>query len=218
MSTDNLIKSTQERMTKSIEAYSRQLGTIRAGVANASILDRVNVIYYGVPTPLNQLAGITVPEPRMLMISPYDKSSIVDVEKAILQSDVGITPNNDGEVIRLVIPALTKERRTELTKVVGKEQEAAKVAVRNIRRDAIDQAKKMEKNNELTEDDVKDYEKQIQKLTDDATKRIDEITVEKEKEIGGYCRTIKQNGFIWDYAGHFFHFNFGLKDLLERNL
>lgn len=183
MSTDNLIKSTQERMTKSIEAYSRQLGTIRAGVANASILDRVNVIYYGVPTPLNQLAGITVPEPRMLMISPYDKSSIVDVEKAILQSDVGITPNSDGEVIRLVIPALTKERRTELTKVVGKEQEAAKVAVRNIRRDAIDQAKKMEKNNELTEDDVKDYEKQIQKLTDDATKRIDEITVEKEKEI-----------------------------------
>lgn len=183
MSTDSLIRDTKERMNKSIESYQRELGSIRAGVANASILDRVNVVYYGVPTPLNQLASITIPEARMLLVSPYDKSSIVDVEKAILQSDVGITPNSDGEVIRLVIPALTKERRVELTKVVGKEQEGAKVSVRNIRRDAIDTAKKMEKNNEITEDDVKDYEKDIQKLTDDATKRIDELTAEKEKEI-----------------------------------
>lgn len=183
MSTDNLIRDTKERMNKSIESYKRELGSIRAGVANASILDRVNVVYYGVPTPLNQLASITIPEARMLLVSPYDKSSIVDVEKAILQSDVGITPNSDGEVIRLVIPALTKERRVELTRVVGKEQEGAKVSVRNIRRDAIDSAKKMEKNNEITEDDVKDYEKDIQKLTDDATKRIDELTTEKEKEI-----------------------------------
>ena len=179
MSTDSLIRDTKERMNKSIESYQRELGSIRAGVANASILDRVNVVYYGVPTPLNQLASITIPEARMLLVSPYDKSSIVDVEKAILQSDVGITPNSDGEVIRLVIPALTKERRVELTKVVGKEQEGAKVSVRNIRRDAIDTAKKMEKNNEITEDDVKDYEKDIQKLTDDATKRIDELTAEK---------------------------------------
>lgn len=183
MSTDNLIRDTKERMNKSIESYQRELGSIRAGVANASILDRVNVVYYGVPTPLNQLASITIPEARMLLVSPYDKGSIVDVEKAILQSDVGITPNSDGEVIRLVIPALTKERRVELTRVVGKEQEGAKVSVRNIRRDAIDTAKKMEKNNEITEDDVKDYEKDIQKLTDDSTKRIDELTAEKEKEI-----------------------------------
>lgn len=183
MSTDNLIRDTKERMNKSIESYQRELGSIRAGVANASILDRVNVVYYGVPTPLNQLASITIPEARMLLVSPYDKSSIVDVEKAILQSDVGIMPNSDGEVIRLVIPALTKERRVELAKVVGKEQEGAKVSVRNIRRDAIDTAKKMEKNNEITEDDVKDYEKDIQKLTDDSTKRIDELTAEKEKEI-----------------------------------
>ena len=183
MSTDSLIRDTKERMNKSIESYQRELGSIRAGVANASILDRVNVVYYGVPTPLNQLASITIPEARMLLVSPYDKSSIVDVEKAILQSDVGITPNSDGEVIRLVIPALTKERRVSLTKVVGKEQEGAKVAVRNIRRDAIDATKKMEKNNEITEDDVKLYEKDIQKLTDDATKRIDELTAEKEKEI-----------------------------------
>lgn len=182
MSTD-LLKDTKARMGKSIEAYQRELASIRAGRANSSILERVNVLYYGVPTPLNQLAGITVPEARMLLITPYDKSSLSDIEKAILQSDIGITPSNDGNVIRLVIPALTQERRQELIKVVGKEQENAKVALRNIRRDAIDQAKKMQKNNELTEDDVKDYEKSIQTITDDSIKELEKLTKQKEEEI-----------------------------------
>lgn len=179
----DILSNTKSRMQKSIDAYQRELGTIRAGVANASILDRVSVLYYGAPTPLNQLASITVPEARMLVISPYDKSSLKDIEKAILMSDVGITPTNDGDVIRLVVPALTKERREELVKLVGKEQENAKVSVRNVRRDGIDDAKKAEKNNELTEDDVKRYEKDIQKLTDEATAEIDRLTKIKEDEI-----------------------------------
>lgn len=183
MTADTILNETKERMNKSLEAYQRELASIRAGRANASILNRVNVLYYGVPTPLNQLAGISVPEPRMLLISPYDKSSLADIEKAILQSDVGITPSNDGSVIRLVIPALTQERRQELVKQVGKEQENAKVALRNIRRDAIDQAKKLQKNNELTEDDVKDYEKSIQTIIDNAIKELEKITASKEEEI-----------------------------------
>ncbi len=183
MTINELLKGTKERMQKSIEAYQREIGTIRAGVANASILDRVTVNYYGAPTPLNQIAGISVPEARMLVVSPYDKTSIGDIEKAILMSDIGITPNSDGDVIRLVIPALTKERRAELIKVVGGEQENAKVSIRNIRRDMIDDAKKLEKNKEITEDDLRQLEKDIQVITDDSTKRIDELTTEKEKEI-----------------------------------
>ncbi|WP_282919934.1 ribosome recycling factor [Ignavigranum ruoffiae] len=183
MTPDSLLKSSKDRMQKSIDAYQREVGTIRAGVANASILDRVMVNYYGAPTPLNQLAGISIPEARMLVVSPYDKSSIGDVEKAILTSDIGITPNNDGDVIRLVIPALTKERRAELVKIVGAEQEKAKISVRNIRRDAIDDAKKLEKNGDITEDDLHNFEKDIQVVTDQATKEIDRITAEKEDEI-----------------------------------
>lgn len=183
MTPSEVLSTTKERMNKSVESYQREIASIRAGRANASILDRVNVNYYGVPTPLNQLAGISSPEARMLVVSPYDKTSLTDIEKAILQSDIGITPSNDGDVIRLVIPALTKERRAELVKVVGKEQENAKVSVRNIRRDVIDSVKKLEKANELTEDDVKDYEVDIQKLTDAATKQIEELTKSKEEEI-----------------------------------
>ncbi|WP_124057312.1 ribosome recycling factor [Vaginisenegalia massiliensis] len=183
MTTDSLIKTTHERMQKSIEAYQRELGSIRAGVANASILDRVNVTYYGVPTPLNQIASITVPEARMLLITPYDKGSLADIEKALLQSEVGITPANDGNVIRLIVPALTKERRVELVKQVGKEQENAKVSLRNIRRDVLDTIKKQVKEGELTEDDFKAYEKDIQQVIDDYTKKIDTITADKEKEI-----------------------------------
>lgn len=183
MSVDNIVKNTRERMNKSVEAYQREIGTIRAGVANASILDRVMVEYYGAPTPLNQLAGITIPEARMLVISPYDKSSIKDIERAILQSDIGITPNSDGEIIRLVIPALTKERRAELVKLVGSEQENAKISVRNIRRDMIDDVKKAEKAGDITEDDLRAYEKDIQTETDNAIKRIDELTSKKESEI-----------------------------------
>nr|WP_276932244.1 ribosome recycling factor [Globicatella sulfidifaciens] len=184
MATD-ILKETKQRMSKAIDAYRNELATIRAGRANASILNHVNVLYYGVPTPLNQLASITVPEARMLLISPYDKSSLTEIEKAILQSDVGITPSNDGSVIRLVIPALTQERRQELVKQVGKEQENAKIVLRNIRRDAIDQTKKMQKDNELTEDDVKDYEKDIQVIIDEATKELEKISAEKEAEILG---------------------------------
>lgn len=183
MSVDNIIKTTRERMNKSVEAYQREIGTIRAGVANASILDRVTVDYYGAPTPLNQLAGITIPEARMLVISPYDKSSIKDIERAILQSDIGITPNSDGDVIRLVIPALTKERRSELVKLVGSEQENAKVSVRNIRRDVMDDVKKAEKAGDITEDDLRAYEKDIQSETDQAIERIEELTSQKEAEI-----------------------------------
>ena len=181
----DILKDTKQRMSKAIDAYRNELATIRAGRANASILNHVNVLYYGVPTPLNQLASITVPEARMLLISPYDKSSLTEIEKAILQSDVGITPSNDGSVIRLVIPALTQERRQELVKQVGKEQENAKIVLRNIRRDAIDQAKKMQKDNELTEDDVKDYEKDIQVIIDEATKELEKVSAEKEAEILG---------------------------------
>lgn len=183
MTPGEVIPTTKQRMNKSIEAYQRELGTIRAGRANASILDRVQVLYYGAPTPLNQLASISSPEARMLVITPYDKGSLADIEKAILQSDVGITPSNDGTVIRLVIPALTKERREELVKVVGKEQENAKISIRNIRRDMIDEVKQLEKNNELTEDDVRRFEGDIQKVTDDSIKEIENISAEKEKEI-----------------------------------
>lgn len=183
MTPSQIIPTTKERMKKSVEAYQRELGTIRAGRANASILDRVQVLYYGAPTPLNQLAGITSPEARMLVISPYDKGSLADIEKAILQSDVGITPSNDGDVIRLVIPALTKERREELVKVVGKEQENAKISIRNIRRDMIDEVKKLEKSNDITEDDVRRYENDIQKVTDDSVKELEKISAEKEQEI-----------------------------------
>ncbi|MGX7106659.1 ribosome recycling factor [Hutsoniella sourekii] len=183
MSADQLLPKTKDRMQKSVEAYRREVATIRAGRANASILDRVQVEYYGVPTPLNQLASITIPEARMLVISPYDKSSLGEIEKAIQKSDVGITPNNDGDVIRLVIPALTTDRRKELVKVVNQEQENAKISIRNIRRDMIDEAKKLEKNNELTEDDLRQAEEDIQKITDEAIKQVEAVTKEKEEEI-----------------------------------
>src|SRR5690606_38863285 len=150
--TVQILKETKERMTKAEQSLQRELGSIRAGRANPSLLDRIQVEYYGIPTPLNQLAQIGVPEPRVLMITPFDKSSIKDVERALLQSDIVISPSNDGNVIRLVIPQLTTERRKELAKQVGKEAENAKISVRNIRRDAIDDLKKAEKNNEITED------------------------------------------------------------------
>lgn len=180
---DQLLDDLRKQMQKTIEAYQRELASIRAGRANASLLDRVSVTYYGAPTPLTQLASVTIPEARMLLITPYDKSILTDIEKAILMSDIGITPANDGSVIRLVIPALTNERRQELAKLVGKEQEGAKVALRNIRRDAIDKAKRQEKDKEITQDDVRQYEKDIQAITDDFTKKIEAISKDKEKEI-----------------------------------
>jgi ribosome recycling factor len=178
-----VIANAKDRMTKAIGAYTRELAGIRAGRANASMLDRITVDYYGAPTPINQLAGVSVPEARMLVVQPYDKSILGDIEKAILKSDIGITPSNDGSIIRLAIPQLTEERRKELVKVVKKESEEAKVAIRNVRRDANDDLKKLEKNGDITEDDQRGYSDDIQKLTDEYISKIDQLTKDKEKEI-----------------------------------
>ena len=180
---EKIIEKAKERFAHSHESLAREFGAIRAGRANASLLDRITVEYYGAPTPLNQLASITVPEARVLLISPFDKGSIADIERAINESDLGINPANDGSVIRLVIPALTEETRKELAKEVKKVGENAKIAIRNIRRDAMDEAKKQEKDKEITEDQLKALEKDIQKATDDAVKKIDSMTAEKEKEL-----------------------------------
>lgn len=178
-----IIEKANERFQQSHQSLSREYANIRAGRANASLLDRIQVEYYGAPTPLNQLASITVPEARVLMITPFDKSSIKDIERAINASDLGITPANDGSVIRLVIPALTEETRKDLAKEVKKVGENSKIAIRNIRRDAMDDAKKQEKAKEITEDELKSLEKDIQKATDDAIKHIDQMTANKEKEL-----------------------------------
>lgn len=180
---DTIFNEAKEKMDKTAESLQRELGQIRAGRANASLLDRISVIYYGAPTPLNQMASITIPEARILMITPFDKSILKDVEKAILASDLGITPTNDGNVIRLVMPQLTEERRKELAKDVKKSAENAKIAIRNARRDAIDAYKKQEKASEITEDDLKNSEKEIQTLTDNSVKKLDAIAAEKEKEL-----------------------------------
>ncbi|RSD27994.1 ribosome recycling factor [Mesobacillus subterraneus] len=177
------IANAKERMTKAIQAYTRELASIRAGRASASLLDRVQVDYYGAPTPVNQLAGISVPEARLLVIQPYDKTILGEIEKAILKSDLGLNPSNDGSVIRIAIPQLTEERRKELAKLVKKEAEEAKVAIRNIRRDGNEDLKKLEKNGEITEDDLRGYSDDIQKLTDEHIAKIDQITKDKEKEI-----------------------------------
>lgn len=178
-----VLRETQSRMKKAEQALVRELGGIRAGRANASLLDRINVLYYGAETPLNQLAQISIPEARVLLITPYDKSALGEIEKSINQSDIGIAPANDGNVIRLVVPALTEERRKEIAKQVGKESENAKIAVRNIRRDGMDQVKKLEKASELTKDDLRYYEDEIQKLTDASVVAIDKLAEQKEKEI-----------------------------------
>ncbi|BFQ96161.1 ribosome recycling factor [Enterococcus cecorum] len=180
---DAIFNEAKDKMHKAAENLQRNLGQIRAGRANASLLDRVQVTYYGVPTPLNQMASITIPEARVLMITPFDKSMVQEVEKALLASDLGITPTSDGNVIRLVIPQLTEERRKELAKEVKKEAEQAKVAIRNIRRDAIDEYKKQQKNSEITEDDLRSAEKYIQDLTDKSIKELDKIAGDKEKEL-----------------------------------
>lgn len=178
-----VIDKAKEKMTKAIQAYTRELASIRAGRANASLLDRITVDYYGAPTPINQLAGISVPEARLLVIQPYDKSILSEIEKAIMKSDLGINPTNDGSIIRLAIPQLTEERRKELVKQVRKESEEAKIAVRNIRRDANDDLKKLEKNGEITEDGLRGYSDDIQKLTDEYINKVDQVTKDKEKEL-----------------------------------
>ena len=173
----------ESKMKKTCEALTAQLATIRAGRANAAVLDQIEVDYYGSPTPIRQIASISSPDARTLLIQPWDGSTLKLIEKAILTSELGINPQNDGRVIRLVFPQLTEERRKELAKQVRKYGEEAKVAVRNIRRDAMDKFKKEQKKGEITEDDLKDLEKDMQKLTDDYTKEVDKLTAAKEKEL-----------------------------------
>ena len=177
------IKEFKARMIKTAEVLSTQFDTVRAGRANAAVLDQIEVDYYGSPTPIRQIASISSPDPRTLLIQPWDGSTLKLIEKAILTSELGINPQNDGRVIRLVFPQLTEERRKELAKQVRKYGEEAKVAVRNIRRDAMDKFKKEQKKGEITEDDLKDLEKDMQKLTDDYTKKVDKLTAAKEKEL-----------------------------------
>jgi ribosome recycling factor len=178
-----VLNQAKERMDNAIGAFSRELASIRAGRANASLLDRITVDYYGAPTPLNQMAGISVPEARLLAIQPYDKTTLGDIEKAIMKSDIGITPSNDGTIIRLAIPALTEERRKEIVKTVKKEAEESKVVIRNVRRDANEEFKKLEKNAEITEDELHRNGDEIQKLTDSYIKKIDDLAKAKEDEI-----------------------------------
>jgi len=176
-------KEFEARMNKTLDSLKSNLNTVRAGKANPEVLSRVSVDYYGTPTPVSQMAAIQVPDPRTLVISPWDATTVKNIEKAILASDIGITPQSDGKVIRLAFPQPTEERRKELTKQSAKMCEEAKVAIRNIRRDANDKVKEMKKNGELTEDDVKASDKQVQDLTDKFIKLVDGIGAEKNKEI-----------------------------------
>ena len=179
----DFVKDAESKMLKTIEAVKADFASVRAGRANASVLDRVQVEYYGSPTPLNQVASISSPDPRQLVIQPWDSSLLREIEKAILTSELGINPQNDGKVIRLTFPQLTEERRKELTKQVHKYAEGGKVAVRNIRRDVMDKIKAAKKMSEITEVDAKDYEKKLQDVTDKYVKKLDELAAEKEKEL-----------------------------------
>lgn len=173
----------EEKMKKSIDSVSADFASVRAGRANAAVLDRIMVDYYGSPTPIQQIAAISSPDPRALVISPWDSTALKSIEKAIQNSDLGINPQNDGKCIRLTFPQLTEERRKELVKQIHKYAENGKVAVRNIRRDAMEVFKKKEKVSEITEDDLKQAEKDLQKLTDESCKKLDELLAKKEKEL-----------------------------------
>ncbi len=179
----DIVKELEEKMTKTMNVLKDEFHTIRAGKANPQILDRVMVEYYGSPTPLKSMASVSAPEPRMLLIQPYDTTAIKDIEKGIMIADLGFNPSNDGKVIRIAVPALTEERRKELVKTAKKSGEDAKVAIRNERRNANDNIKKLQKNGEITEDDVKNGEAEVQKLTDKYVKIIDELVESKDKEI-----------------------------------
>ncbi|MEA5142296.1 MAG: ribosome recycling factor [Oscillibacter sp.] len=173
----------EEKMKKSIESVSTDFAAVRAGRANASVLNRIHVDYYGTPTPIQQIASVGSPDPRALLITPWDASILRSIEKAILESDLGINPQNDGKAIRLSFPQLTEERRKELVKQIHKYTENGKVAIRNIRRDAMEHFKKMQKNSEITEDELKTAEKDLQKMTDDNCKELDVLLEKKEKEL-----------------------------------
>ena len=180
---DEILNQAKDKMSKTCAVYQREMTTLRAGRANPQMLDRIMVDYYGTPTPINQVAGVSSPEARLLVINPWEAKMIPAIEKAIQKSDLGINPSNDGKIIRLVFPPTNEERRKELTKVARKSAEDAKVAVRSIRRDAVEQFKKMKKVSEITEDDQHQAEDDIQKITDKAIKEVDQICAAKEKEI-----------------------------------
>ena len=180
---DTLFAKTKQRMEKCVDSLENDFASIRAGRANPAILNKVRVDYYGTPTPVNEVASITVSEATNLIIKPWDSSLLKVIERAINESDIGINPQNDGQVLRLLFPKLTEDRRKEICKDISKRAESAKVAMRSVRRDSIDEVKKMKKNNEITEDDVKNSEKKIQDITDKFTKLVDEISQKKEKEI-----------------------------------
>lgn len=183
MMPQNVTKDMEDRMNKAIASLKKDLNTLRAGRANPAMLDRVVVDYYGSPTPISQLANISVPEPRMIIIQPWDKAALKEIDRAIQQSDLGISPSNDGVIIRLAIPPLTEERRKELVKLAGKSGEDAKVAIRNIRRDANDEIKKLEKAATISEDESRRHQDNIQKATDKFIAEVDKIVKDKEKDI-----------------------------------
>ena len=178
-----VLKKNDERMQRRIDHLEEEFRSIRAGRANPAVLDKITVDYYGVPTPINQLSSIQVTEARTLVIQPYDASSLKSIEKAIQMSDVGINPQNDGKVLRLIFPPLTEDKRKEIAKDIARIAEDSKVQIRNVRRDTIEKLKKMKKNGELTEDDLEEGEKKVQKSTDKFIKKIDELTEKKKKEI-----------------------------------
>ncbi|MGI6097763.1 MAG: ribosome recycling factor [Dethiobacteria bacterium] len=180
---ESLYSEMETKMKKTIEALKREFATLRAGRATPSLLDKVDVDYYGTKTPLKQLANISAPEPRLLVVQPWDKGAIADIEKAILKSDLGLTPNNDGNIIRISIPQLTEERRKELVKFVRKKTEEGRVAIRNQRRDANEQLKALEKGGKISEDDLRRAQEEVQKITDQNIKVLEEVLAEKEKEI-----------------------------------
>lgn len=180
---ETVFAKTEERMGKAIDSLNHDYAAIRAGRANPGVLDKVEIDYYGVPTPINQVAAVSISEARVLVIQPWDKNMIQPIEKAIQASDIGINPMNDGNVIRLTFPALTEDRRREIAKEIAKRSEEAKVAIRNVRRDGMDALKKLKKDNTITEDDQKNGEEKLQKITDKKIKEIEEIAAAKEKEV-----------------------------------
>lgn len=180
---EDVVADAQRRMDRTIESTRQEFGSVRTGRASAGLLDRIQVSYYGTKTPLNQLAQISVPEPRLLSIQPYDKAAIKEIERAILESDLGLTPANDGQLIRLPVPQLTEQRRKELVRVVGKLAEEGRIALRNVRRDAITHLKDLEKKGEVGSDDLHRAEDRMQKLTDEHVKLVDELYKHKETEI-----------------------------------
>jgi ribosome recycling factor len=180
---DEILAEAREGMDKAIAALQRDLNRVRTGRASLSLLDGIRADYYGTPTPLNQMASLSVPEPRQILIQPWDPTALPDIEKAILKSELGLTPQNDGKVIRIMIPALTEERRKELVKVVRKMAEETKVAVRGARRDANEMLKELKKEKEISEDDMFRGQEEVQKVTDEAVGRVDDLAAQKEKEV-----------------------------------